>query len=256
MSHDTVPAPTAREAAAHETLVTSMRNAHALEKQAITVLEAQLKLLADYPNLHARVTEHIVETRDQARRLEAGLEACGASTSMVKDALLSVMGLGQSSVQGFSDDAVLKAVAADAMTEHLEIATYRILLTLADLAGKAELRPRLEQTLREEEAMAAWFDENLDAITRRYVELKAREGSTDAAPKDDAGSRSDQATPEGEESKTLWQTLESPRESSAHPRSTTNRSAGMTPDNPHATEEKPHTPEPQAPAPGVVRPGY
>ena len=60
---------------------------------------------------------------------------------MVKDALLSIMGLSQSSMQGLSDDAVLKAVAADTMTEHLEIATYKTLLVLANMADKPELRP-------------------------------------------------------------------------------------------------------------------
>ena len=202
MPQDTIAAPTTFEAAAHETLVASLRNTHALEKQQITVLNAQLDLFEQFPNLHARVTEHIVETRDQARRLEAGLEACGSSSSMVKDTLLSVMGLGQSSVQGLGDDAVLKAVTADIMEEHLEIATYRTLLALAGMAGKPELRTRLEETLQEEEAMAAWFDENLETITRRVVEIKASERQTDTAPPDEA------ATADGDEPQTLWQTLE------------------------------------------------
>lgn len=82
------------QAAAHDTRVVNLRNAHALEKQVIAVLEPQLALLDDYPDLHARVTQHIAETHVQADRLQAALEACGSSTSMVKDALLSVMGLG------------------------------------------------------------------------------------------------------------------------------------------------------------------
>ena len=189
MATDTARAPATVETAALETLVASLRNAHALESQVIAVLEAQRDLLTDFPDLHSRVTDHVGETRDQARRLEAGLKACGTSPSRVKDALLSVMGLGQSSVQGFSDDAVLKAVAADMMTEHLEIATYRTLIALADLAGKPELRPVLETTLREQEAMAAWLDRNREAITRRFAEIRAtqdagtppRDGNTDPA---------------------------------------------------------------------------
>ena len=108
MPPETVNAAAYIKAAAHKSLVANLRNAHALEKQVITVLEAQLKLLTEYPDLQSRLTAHILQTRDQARRLEASLEACGGSTSMFKDALLSVMGLGQSSVQGFADDAVLK----------------------------------------------------------------------------------------------------------------------------------------------------
>ncbi|MDT8856387.1 ferritin-like domain-containing protein [Paracoccaceae bacterium Fryx2] len=195
MPTDTIPAPTALKAVAHETLVTSLRNAHALEKQVIAVLEPQLKQLTDFPELHARLSEHVRETREQARRLEAGLETCGASTSMVKDALLSVMGFGQSSIQGFSDDAVLKAVVADMMTEHLEIATYRTLLVLADMAGKPDLRPRLEASLREEEAMAEWFDQNLDAITHRFVEVKAVKEAKAAAAAQEKAAAPAPATP-------------------------------------------------------------
>lgn len=253
MAPDTMPAPTAFETAAHDTLVASLRNTHALEKQAITVLDSQLKLLTEYPDLHARVTEHIVETREQARRLEAALEACGGSASMFKDALLSVMGLGQSSVQGFGDDAVLKAVLADMMTEHLEIGTYRMLLILADLAGKPELRPRLEETLREEEAMAEWFDKNLEAITRRHVEIMAaEERETEPTSKDEA------STPEGEATPTLWQTLETASTSGAHPKTSTpdaNRDIHADSSNANSRTETSRPREPGAPATDTVRSG-
>lgn len=226
MTQDIMTAPQALDAAAHETLVARLRDTHALEKQAITVLEAQLKLLTEYPELHARVTEHIVETRDQARRLEAGLEACGGSTSMIKDALMSVMGLGQSSVASFGDDAVLKAVTADIMEEHMEIATYRTLIVLADMAGKPDLRPRLEETLREEEAMANWFAENLDAITRRFVEIKASEQQAEAAKKQDA------ETPDGEEPRMPWYAKEPAYATVPDPQTRAEPSLGVTPDNP------------------------
>ena len=158
---------------AEETLIANLRNAHALEKQVIAVLKPQLGLLDDYPDLKAKITQHIAESRQQANRLQAALEVCGSSTSMVKDALLSVMGLGQSSVQGFSSDAVLKAIVADMMTEHLEIATYRTLIVLAEMAGRSEICAALQASLQEEEAMADWFSQNLEQLTRRYIELEA-----------------------------------------------------------------------------------
>jgi len=234
MPADTMPEQTSFEAAAHDTLVASMRNAHALEKQQITVLESQLDMLTDIPELHARLTEHIVETRDQARRLEAGLEACGSSASMVRDALLSVMGLGQSSVQGFGDDAVLKAVLADIMEEHLEIATYRTLLLLADMAGKPELRPRLEETLREEEAMAAWLEDNLEPITRRFIEVKTEEDRPTRAVLEEDAERTDEDEPEK-----IWETLEKAR--------TGNRPAQDAKTSPTSTANKrPRQPKAQA----------
>ena len=227
MPIDLTPPQTAFEMAAHETLVDSLRNAHALEKQVISVLESHLKLMDDYPELHARLTEHVVETREQARRLEAALEACGSSASVFKDTFLSMMGMGQSSAQGFAEDAVLKAMLADTMTEHLEIASYRTLINLADMAGKSDLRSRLEESLHEEEAMAQWFEDNMEAITRRYVELKEEaDAPTKAAPKADA-EKPEGATAQGEP--TLWQTLEHGGEPVEKPASGTASQSGMTP---------------------------
>lgn len=203
---------TALAKAAHAALVVNLRNAHALEKQVVAVLEPQMKLFSDYPELHTKLSEHIVETREQTRRLEACLEACDSSASFVKDALLSVMGLSQSSVQGFADDAVLKAVTADYMTEHLEIATYRNLIVLADMAGMSSIRPRLEESLREEVAMAAWFDQNLEAITWRFVELDAANLNQDVdAVQSDATQR------DGAPQQTMWQTLENANRPQNHP---------------------------------------
>ena len=45
--------------------------------------------------------------------------------------------------------------------EHSEIAAYKSLLTLCGPAGAENARGLLEQSLKEEEAMAAWVDENI-----------------------------------------------------------------------------------------------
>jgi len=216
MPTENMAAQTDLEIAAHETLVDSLRNTHALEKQQIQVLNAHLELFVEHDDLHARVTEHVVETREQARRLEAALEACGDSASMFKDAMMSVMGLGQSTVQGYGDDAVLKAVMADLMQEHLEIATYRALITLADMAGKPEIKPRLEETLREEKAMSDWFDENLEAITRRVVEIKAKAKQAKA----DASARASTPAADGDTSGTPSQQADTTTRTDAKPTST------------------------------------
>ncbi len=244
MPSDTTPAPMTSEAAAHKALVASMRDTHALEKQQIQVLEAHLDLFQDYPDLHARFTEHIVSTRDQARRLEAGLEACGDSASMVKDAMMSAMGLGQSSIQSFGDQAQLKAVTADLMQEHLEIATYRVLLVLADEAGKPDLRHRLEETLQEEEAMASWFEDNLEAIPRRFVELKATEDRQVTVAKERVKQAENDASPtaDSQMSGTLWQQLETANRPGIDPTSTARKSRDK--DAPAATIQRSDTMRP------------
>lgn len=158
---------------ARDTLIVGLRNAHGVERQAITVLEPQLGRLGDYPDLRDRLATHVEESRVQMERLERALERLDASPSTVKDAVLSVMGLAQSSVQAFADDAVLKATMANTMLEHFEIAAYRSMIELTRIADLPDLRPDLEASLREEEAMAEWLERNLESVTRRYVALDA-----------------------------------------------------------------------------------
>lgn len=158
---------------ANDLLVANLRNAHALEKQVLAVLQPQLRILRDYPDLHGKISQHITDTHDQVKRLDHALKSCGTMPSLAKDALLSFMGIGQASVQGLSADAVLKAVVADMMTEHLEIATYRMLIVLAEMAGKSELGPALSQSLQEEQEMANWLSENLEDLTRRFIAQEA-----------------------------------------------------------------------------------
>jgi ferritin-like metal-binding protein YciE len=45
------------------------------------------------------------------------------------------------------------------------------LLALADLTGTSAAKPLLQASLKEEEAMAAWIDQNIDKVTRSYVRL-------------------------------------------------------------------------------------
>nr|MBA3326335.1 ferritin-like domain-containing protein [Paracoccaceae bacterium] len=161
--------PDAERQSAQEILVAGLRNAHAMERQAVAVLETQTRRLRDYPDFETRVFRHVQESRIQAERLENALRRCDAAPSSLKGVAMSAMGLWQSTAQLFADDAPVKAMLADTMFEHFEIAAYRSLLEIASLAGRDELRPDLEASLREEEAMARWLEENLTAVTRRYV---------------------------------------------------------------------------------------
>ena len=58
--------------------------------QARELMERQSERLDDYPELKAKVAAHLQETNQQLKRLEQCLEACGESTSSVKDTAQSV----------------------------------------------------------------------------------------------------------------------------------------------------------------------
>src|SRR4051794_8188493 len=62
---------------ARDIFVVGLRNAHAMEVQARELMERQSERLADYPEVKAKLTEHLRETNQQLKRLEQCLEACG-----------------------------------------------------------------------------------------------------------------------------------------------------------------------------------
>lgn len=162
-------------AKALRTLIAGLRNAHAVEKQSAATLRPQIDRLANYPELQKRIRQHLDETYEQEKRLEIVLRKLDSSPSMLKDITLSLMGSGQQGWQSLADDTPIKATLADSMVEHFEVATYRALFTLADLAGEKVVGEDLAPSLREEEAMAAWLDEHLPAIVRAYVEQEVVE---------------------------------------------------------------------------------
>lgn len=99
---------------------------------------------------------------------------------MLKDAALSMSGGMAAIVHSVAGDEILKNSYANYAFEHFEIAAYKSLLTLADDGGFGQATAALRQSLAEEEAMAAWIDQSLPDVTRRYASLYAEAGSGEA----------------------------------------------------------------------------
>jgi ferritin-like metal-binding protein YciE len=158
---------------ARDVLAVGLRNAHAVESQAIELLERQASALDDYPEVQARVQEHLGETERQLERLEQALEMLKEDTSAIKDTALSALGNFMALANTMADDAILKNSFAGYSFEHYEIAAYESLLELAEMAGAREIIPLLEQTLREERAMANWLGNGIRQVTRQYIQRRA-----------------------------------------------------------------------------------
>jgi ferritin-like metal-binding protein YciE len=152
-----------------EIYVTGLRNQHAVEHQAIELLERQVGRLENYPEMAARMHQHIAESQEQARRLEELLASLNTSHSAIKDAALSFMGNMAALMHAPAADEVVKNTLANYAFEHFEIASYKSLLELADIAGHSTARSALQSSLREEQAMAQWIDDHIASTTRTYV---------------------------------------------------------------------------------------
>jgi len=153
--------------------VTGLRDAHAMEKQALSIMEPQVARLESYRDVAQHLKEHIQETQGQIERLEAILTSLGESSSGLKDVALSVVGSMAAMGHTVAGDEVLKNSLANFAFENYEIAAYSSLATLADAGGFSEARAGLIQSLSEEQAMAEWIGSNLPNVTLRFVKLRA-----------------------------------------------------------------------------------
>lgn len=157
----------------HQTFLTGLKNAHALEQQALALMDRQIDHLQNYQEVERRLREHRVETEGQIDRLNAILASFGESNSIIKDAGLSLSGNLAALAHVFAPDEIIKNSFANFAFENFEAASYMGLITLAEDGGYSDALPLLQQTLEEERAMAAWVEQSLPTVTRQFVSLRA-----------------------------------------------------------------------------------
>lgn len=61
--------------------ITGLRNAHAMENQALAIMKPQLQRIEQYPEVAERLDQHIAETEGQIERLDALLEKLDSDRS-------------------------------------------------------------------------------------------------------------------------------------------------------------------------------
>ncbi|MBZ9856533.1 DUF892 family protein [Mesorhizobium sp. CA13] len=152
-----------------EWLVQWLRDAHAMEEQAETMLNGQLNRIENYPELSDRIRQHVQETRQQAARLETCLDRIGQGSSTLKDAGGKLTAMAQSLSGVFAGDEVMKGSLASYTFEHMEIASYTILIAAAKSLGEAEVAEVCEENLHEEVAMADWLKSHIPATTEQFL---------------------------------------------------------------------------------------
>ena len=157
---------------AQEIYLTGLRNAHALEVQAMQLLERQVERIDSYPEMLGRMKQHIEESRTQSQRLEQILERLGSSNSTLKDLGTGLMGNLAALAHVPAQDEILKNTFANYAFEHFEIACYRGLIEMAKAAGDQAGIPLIEQSLQEEVQMAEWIGQNLPATVQKYIALE------------------------------------------------------------------------------------
>ena len=91
-----------------ELYVQGIRNAHALETQAIQIMSRQVERLENYPEMKAALQRHIRESEGQQQRLADVLERHGTSHSSLKEMVTGLVGNAAAIGHAFTTDEVIK----------------------------------------------------------------------------------------------------------------------------------------------------
>jgi len=153
--------------------VTGLQNAHAVEQQAMALIDRQLDRLQRYPEVSDRLRSHRRETEVQIARLDEILATLNARSSTFKDMALNFMGNMAALGNVMAADEILKDQMVNYAFENFEIASYTGLIAMAEAGDFADARSLLGESLAEEQAMAAWVLESLPDITLKYLRLRS-----------------------------------------------------------------------------------
>ncbi|OKO50053.1 ferritin-like domain-containing protein [Pseudomonas sp. BTN1] len=153
-----------------ENLLDWLRDAHAMEQQAEKMLKAQSERLQNYPQLKARIDEHIEETLGQQQLIDECLTRLGGSASTLKDVGGKLMAFGQAVGGSLMSDEVIKGAMAGYVFENMEVASYTVLIAAAKAAGDAETQAACEKILPQEVAMAQWLLAHLPELTQAFLQ--------------------------------------------------------------------------------------
>jgi len=160
----------------HEQLTKYLADAHSIEVQALAQLRTAPKLAGD-PQLAHTFEEHLAETEGHERMTRELLDARGASPSKLKDLVMGVGGKGFLLFARLNPDTPGKLFAHSVSYEGLEVASYELLLRVAERAGEQDVADVASRIRDEERAML----ERLESLVER-----AYAASQEAHPRDDA----------------------------------------------------------------------
>lgn len=164
-----------RSETGRDIFVDGLRNAHAVENQAVTLINRQLERIENYPEVAQRLQQHLEETKVQIQRLEDILGRLDENSSTLKDMGLSLVGNMAAVGHMFAQDEILKNSFANFAFENYEIAAYKSLCHMAEMTGHNAAVAPLQETLQEEMAMAKWLDDHLKDVTATYLMRSERD---------------------------------------------------------------------------------
>src|SRR5918994_5772413 len=134
-----------------EQLVSYLADAHAIENQAIQLLEKGQRI-SGQSDLARVFSDHLEETRSHQAVVRARLEEHGSEPSRLKDAVMRIGGFNWGGFFALQPDTPAKLAGFAFAFEHLEIGAYEQLARVAIRAGDRETARVVERNITDERA--------------------------------------------------------------------------------------------------------
>jgi ferritin-like metal-binding protein YciE len=156
-----------------EQVVKYLTDAHAIEEQAIQLLERAPKMVED-ERLARPFAEHLAETREHEATIRRLLDERGAEPNRLKDAAMRLGALNWGMFFQAHPDTPGKLVAFAYAFEHLEIAGYEQLRRVAERAGDTGVAAAVEAILTQERNAAGVLRDSFDLAVEAALEAQQR----------------------------------------------------------------------------------
>ncbi len=160
----------------HDQLLKHIDEAHAMEQSVLRMLDGLIATTED-PELVEEFEHHKIQTDGHVARMRMRLEAHGATPSVIRQAGGILGALAKLPLDLVRSDKAGRNARDAYATEHMEIASYELLLRIAQKAGDDETADACRDIIAEEKAMAGVIEANWD----RFVDLTLLEEGVPAA---------------------------------------------------------------------------
>ena len=160
---------------ARERVIEWLRDIHAAEEQAHTLLRKTASQLDGHAGCSAGLDRHGEVSKQQAARLKDCLEDLGEGTSTLKVATGQASALIQTLSGYVVGDEPVKALLAIASFTQMEASSYRILSAGARIAGLDSVTSLCSSHLAEEEDFAQWLEAQTEPLTTAFLALETAE---------------------------------------------------------------------------------
>ena len=152
-----------------ETLMSWLRDAHAMEVAAADTLDRLEDSFSRLPHIAAQFREHREVSRAQAARIEQSLRALGSDSSLIKDVATRTLATAQLYATAATSDHLVKRFLGACTFSSFEIASYLALAAAARSLREEEVERMCAAHLAQERSMARWLEDRVGEVTLEYL---------------------------------------------------------------------------------------